>query len=422
MRNSMKFFITVYLLSLSVLGISQEYITIESCRQWARENYPLIRQHELIRQAEQFNLENAGKGYLPQVGVNVQATLQSEVTRFALVLPGVDLPELSKDQYQAAVEINQHIWDGGVIRSGKQVVKARADADIEQLESDLYTLKDRVNQLYFGVLLQNELLKQNVILQEELGINLKKIDVLIKNGVANRSDQESMMVELLDARQKAMELEAGRMAYCRMLGSLTGKVVNEHTRLQIPVAGDTLLSVINRPELNFFAAQKRFFENQSAQVKAGTMPRIGFFLQGGYGRPGLNMLEDRFKAFAIGGFRLSWNLGSFYTLNNDRRKIENSWQGVDVQRETFLFNTELQLLQQNTEIHKMEGLIQSDAEIVRLRSNIKQAAEVKLENGVISVTDLIREINAEDRARQTGAIHRMQRLLAICNYHWIYGL
>ena len=146
------------------------------------------------------------------------------------------------------------------------------------------------------------------------------------------------------------------------------------------------------------------------------MPRVGAFLQGGYGRPGLNMLDDGFNSFYMAGVRLSWNMGKLYTLKNDRKKVETARRSVEVQRETFLFNTRLQLMQQNTEIKKITDLMKADEDIIRLRTNIKQAAEVKLENGIISVTDLIREINSEDMAKQTAATHRIQQLQAIYNY------
>mgnify|MGYP001249762367 FL=1 len=146
------------------------------------------------------------------------------------------------------------------------------------------------------------------------------------------------------------------------------------------------------------------------------MPRIGAFVQGGYGRPGLNMLEDSFNPYYVAGVRLSWNMGKLYTLKNDRRKVSTNMQQIEVQRETFLFNTSLQLMQQNTEIQKIADLMKADDEIIRLRTSIKNAAEVKLANGVISVTDLIREINSEDLAKQAAAAHRIQHLNAVYNY------
>lgn len=410
------------LLPGSVKG--QEEVTLAQCYEWARANYPQIRRYGLIGQAEQYNLSNAAKGWLPQLTLNAKATYQSEVTKLpfdteklSAVMPGLDIPTLSKDQYQVVAEVNQSIWDGGTIRTTRQLTKAQAASDREQLESDLYTLNDRVNQLYFGCLLQEELIRQNTLLQKELQINIDRIAAMMENGVANLSDRESMEVELLNARQKAIELKASKVAFARMLSALIGKPYDKDRRLAVPtVPGRTLPGEINRPELKALDAKSFLLELQNKQLTSGLMPRVGAFVQGGYGRPGLNMLEDSFNPFYIAGVRLSWNMGKLYTLKNDRRKVTTRLQQVEVERETFLFNTSLQLMQQNTEIQKMSDLMKADDEIIRLRTSIKKAAEVKLANGVISVTDLIREINAEDLAKQAAAAHRIQHLHAVYNY------
>ena len=402
---------------------AQETATLSQCYEWAHANYPQVRQYKLIEQTEQYNLSNAVKGWLPQLAVNAKATYQSDVTKLpfdtdklAAVIPGIRIPTLSKDQYQVVAEVNQTIWDGGAIRSTRQLTEAGAVADREQLKSDLYALNDRVNQLFFGCLLQDELIRQNGLLQKELQINIDRISAMMANGVANQSDRESMEVELLNARQKEIELKAARSAYGKMLSVLVGRP--DGLVLETPsLPGRASLSpVIDRPELRALDAKSNLLELQNKQLTAGLMPRVGAFFQGGYGRPGLNMLEDSFNPFYMAGVRLSWNMGKLYTLKNDRRKIATNRQAVEVQRETFLFNTRLQLTQQNTEIRKMTDLMKADDEIIRLRTSIKQAAEVKLANGVISVTDLIREINAEDLARQSAATHRIQQLQSIYNY------
>lgn len=402
----------------------QETITLAQCYEWARANFPQIHQYGLIGQTEQYNLSNASKGWLPQLSVNAKATYQSEVTKLpfdsemlSAVMPGMNIPTLSKDQYQIVGEVNQNIWDGGTIHTTRQLTKAQAAADREQLESDLYALNDRVNQLYFGCLLQEELIRQNALLQKELQINIDRITAMMENGVANQSDRESMEVELLNARQKEIELKASRVAFGRMLSALIGKPYDKDRVLVVPsVPGNPLSAEIDRPELRALDAKSHLLDVQNKQITSGLMPRIGAFVQGGYGRPGLNMLEDSFSPFYMAGVRLSWNMGKLYTLKNDRRKVSTSIQQIEVQRETFLFNTSLQLMQQNTEIQKVADLMKADDEIIRLRTSIKNAAEVKLANGVISVTDLIREINAEDLAKQSAAAHRIQHLNAIYNY------
>lgn len=413
------YFIFVIFILASKLA-AQENVSIEQCYQWAKANYPLIKQYRLIEQSEQFNLSNAGKGYLPQFSLNAKATYQSDVTKLPIDIPisGLVIPTLNKDQYQVVAEVNQTVWDGGVIRSNKDVLKAKARTEIGQVETDLYTLNQRINDLFFGILLQNELLRQNVILQNDFRVNIDRIKAMITNGVANQSDLESMTVELLNAHQKEIELQAARKGYIQVLSALTGQPIGETSTLVIPVVQNDLSLEIHRPELDLFNQQIQLVKMQDKQISAGIMPRIGLFMQGGYGRPGLNMLSDDFDAFYIGGIRLSWNLGKLYTLKNDRRKLETDCKTIDVQRETFLFNTRMQLTQQHTEIEKINKLIQTDAKIVALRTSIKKSAEVKLINGVISVTDLIHEINAEDLSRQTEASHRIQRLMAIYNYKY----
>lgn len=403
--------------------VKAQTISITECYAWARKNYPQIHQHGLIDQTERYNLSNAGKAWLPQVSVNAKASYQSEVTKLPFdgkqissMMPGTEIPVLSKDQYQVVAQVDQAIWDGGSARSNRALTRAEATANREQLESELYAVNNRVNQLYFGCLLQDELLRQNAILQKDLQTNIERIQSMMANGVANQSDLESMEVELLNVQQKAIELKASRKAFRQMLAAFIAQPLTEQTVLKTPDSPETISTRINRPELRALDARSAFLETQHKQLTAGLMPRLSAFVQGGFGRPGLNMLENGFEPFYIAGVRLSWNVGRLYTLKNDRRKIEVNRRTVDVQRETFLFNTRLQLLQQNTEIKKMTDLMQTDDSIIRLRSSIKKAAEVKLENGVIAVTDLIREINAEDMAKQTAITHRVQRLMSLYNY------
>ncbi|MDR2496009.1 MAG: TolC family protein [Tannerellaceae bacterium] len=404
-------------------------ITLVQCYEAARNNYPLVKQYGLIDQTEGYNLSNAAKGWLPQLAVNARASLQSDVTtmpfdadRMAAVIPGFSIKTMSKDQYQLTAELSQAIWDGGTIAAVKNMASAQAKAERAGIASELYALNGRVNGLYFGRLLQDELLKQNAILQSELLTNIEKVTAMIANGVANESDRESLRVELLNAQRAAIELQASRKAYVSMLASLTGLSIGDETALALPkLPGLPLSTDIMRPELAALDAQDVLISSQNKRIHAGTMPRLGLFVQGGYGRPGLNMLSNTFEPFYIAGIRLSWNIGSFYTLKNDLHKTEASRRTVDVQRQTFLFNTGLQLLQQKTEVMKMEELIRADREILDLRASIKKAAEAKLANGVISVTDLIREINAEDLARQTAATHRIMQLIAVYNYMYAQG-
>lgn len=419
----MKSYLWLLLLLLPETMGAQQRATLVQCYQWAEANYPQIRQYGLIDRAEKYDLSNTGKAWLPQLNITAKATYQSDVTKLPIDLSqlpvDIAMPTLSKDQYQVAAEVAQMIWDGGATRAGRALTKAEAEADRKQLQSELYTLKERVNQLYFGCLLQDELLRQNRLLQKELQINLNRVKALIVNGMANESDRDLLEVELLQVRQRETEIKTERMAYIRMLAYFTGQKELEEAEFVKPeLPADHLPGTIYRPELEALQAKSLYVESQNKLITAGLMPHFGAFVQAGYGRPGLNMLEDKFNPFYIAGVRVNWNLGKLYTLKNDRRQVEVARRKLDVTRETFLFNTQMQLISQNEEIRKLTQLMQSDDAIMRLRANVKKAAEAKLANGVITVSDLIREINAEDMARQTAVIHQTQHLMAI--YQFMY--
>jgi outer membrane protein TolC len=390
-------------------------ITLDKCREEARKNYPLVKKYGLIEQSKMYSLHNAQKGYLPQIQANVRATYQSDVTAIPISLPAnMEIPTLAKEQFQAVVEANQLIWDGGIIRSQQEITKAGSEVENRQLEVELYTLNERVNHLFFGILMIDAQLEQNHILHDELERNRLMIGSYIENGIANQADIDAVKVEQLNALQIRTQLKSMRTAYLKMLSIMTGLTIDEQTHLVRPrVDADFMPSGVNRPEIHLFDAQNHFFDSKKAMIKSTYMPRLGLFVQGGVGRPGLNMLENAVKPFYLGGVRLSWNFGALYTQKNDLRKITTDKNMVDVHREVFLHNIELALAQENQDIKRLRELMKNDAEIISLRENIRKAAEAKVANGTLTVTELMREIAQEDLARQNQAIHEIDLLIAI---------
>jgi outer membrane protein TolC len=392
-------------------------LTVEACYEKARNNYPQIRQYELTEKSKEYDLANANKGYLPQFSLSAKASWQSETVELPFSIPGIEFDGLPKDQYQVAVEVNQTIWDGGTIRSQKKITNYSSEVEKQKIEVELYALRERVNQLFFGILLLNEQLKQVDLLQEELKNSYNKISSLIESGLSNQSDLDVIRVEQLKANQRKTELQTTTKAYKEMLSFFIGETVSETTELIKPeiLFSENTIQTNNRAELLLFDAQNNLFDSHKKSLNAFSMPKIGLFAQAGYGQPGLNMLKDEFSPFFIGGIRLNWNLGNLYTNNNSHRKIELSKQNVQIQRDIFLFNTNLKISQQSSEIRKMQEVIRSDDEIIMLRRNIKEATRIKMENGILSTTDLVREINAENTAIQGKILHEMQLLINIEN-------
>ncbi len=396
---------------------SQAQITLESCRQKAQTNYPLVRQYELIEKTKEFSVSNAAKGYLPQFSLSAKATYQSDATTINLKIGDFALNRVApKDQYQAMVELNQHIWDGGNIHSQKELAKANSDVDREKLNVDMYALIERVNDLYFGILMLDEQLTQNTLLLDDLERTHKQISAYVANGVANSADLDEVKVEHLNALQKRTELKSSREAYVKMLSVFTGEEIAETALFAKPVetvAPLTDPTDFRRPELSWFEAQNGRLDVNEQMLQARNMPRLGLFVQGAYGNPGLNMLKDKFETYYIAGVKLSWNFGGLYTLKNDKKQIQVNRAQLDSNRDVFLFNTRLQATQQNSAINSVRALLDKDDEIIALRTNIRKAAEAKVSNGTLAVTDLLREINSENKARQVKALHEVQLLMNI---------
>ena len=373
------------------------HITLEECQQKTQDNYPLVRQYDLVEKTKEYNLENAARGYLPQFALSAKASYQSDVTELPIAIPGVDIKGMAKDQYQVMLELQQQIWDGGGIRMQKKKATAEAEIDREKLNVDMYALNGRVNDLYFGILMLDE------------------ITAYVENGIANQADLDAVKVEQLNTRQKRVELTSSRMAYLKMLSLLMGEVLSPETVLEKPVPQNELSAVseIRRPELSWFDAQGAGLQVQEKALNVRHLPHFGLFVQGAYGNPGLNMLKNEFSPYYIAGVRLSWNFGSLYTLKNDRRVIENKRQQLDSNRDVFLFNTRLEMTQQDQSVRSLEKQMQDDDEIIRLRTNIRRAAEAKVANGTLTVTEMLRELTNESLARQAKAMHEIQRLMGI---------
>lgn len=405
--------ITLFLSFTLIASLASAQISLEDCQRKTQNNYPLVRQYDLIEKTKEYTLANASKGYLPQFALSAKATYQSAVTEIPVQIPGINVKGLPKDQYQVMLELRQNLWDGGAIRSQKELAKAASDVDREKLNVDMYSLNERVNQMYFGILLLDEQLAQNKLLQEQLGRSFSQVTAYMENGIANQADVDVVKVEQLNTKQKCIELTTTRQAYIDMLSLLVGEGIAPGTQLLKPQEEEPAVTDINRPELLWFEAQTGRLQVQEASLKNRYMPNFGLFVQGAYGNPGLNMLKDEFTPFYVAGVRMSWNFGSLYTLRNDRRMIENSRQQLDSNRDVFLFNTRLQVTQQNSAVLSMRKQMVDDEEIIRLRTNIRKAAEAKVANGTLTVTEMLREITAESLARQTKALHEIQLLMNI---------
>ena len=398
---------------------AQAQLTLDDCRQMAREHYPEIRQYDLIRQTELYNLSNAARAWIPQVALSAQATWQTDVPTFPDVLTGMlarqglEIPGLQKDQYKVGLELNQTIWDGGKSAADRSMARAEAAEQRSTADVEMYTLEGRIDELYFGILLLDERIAQTRLTQDLLRSNLAKVEALQRNGVAMQSDADVLEAELLTVGQQLGQFEASRESYRSMLGLFIGEALGDRTLLR-PAVVEPPMGGNERPELSLFAARIDRLAAQERLVKSASMPRLGLFAQGYYGYPGLDfmqgMMNDNWSWNALLGVKLSWNFGAYYTQKNNLDKLRNSRLQVEVQRDIFLFNTQLQSTQENGNVARLRRALADDDRIVALRRSVREAAESKLRNGVIDTHDLLLKITDEANASMARSMREIELL------------
>ena len=414
-----------YMLVLAAILASQylpaQTLTLDRAIEQAREQYPLLRQKSLLKQTAELHLDNLSKAYWPQLQLNAQASYQSDVTELSVPIPGFKMDPVSKDQYKLVADLNQLIYDGGIIRTQKELNELQAVAEDQKLEVELYQLNERVTQIYLGILLLDKQLEQNNLVQQDLQSAIATLEAQVENGLVLPSHLYTVKAEALKADQKLITLQSNRKGLLDVLGLFLNESLPGDIELAMPVLSTTSNQNIRRPELKSFNDQESILIHQKKLVGAKLRPKTSAFLQAGYGRPGLNMLKNEFDPFYIVGVRFNWNFGGLYTASNERKLLDINRQSIDIQRQVFLLQTEMKQKQQLAEVEKWNRIIATDREILDLRTKIKVSAKAQLENQVITAADFLREVNAEDAARQNLFLHELELLLARINYDLITG-
>lgn len=424
----------------------KDRLTLEQCYQLGEANYPLTRQRQLIEKTRDYTIANIARGIYPQLTVNGTATYQSDVTKIAIPpISGynIKIPAVPKDQYKLYGEVSQTLTDFGINKQRRAISRTDAELQEANLNSDLYALKDRINQLFFGALLIDGQLQQNELAAQDIRTGIAKVEAAVRNGTDFNSSLNKLQAELLKTEQHSVELSASRAAYTDMLAFFINAPVDSTTVLVRPAepvepgvvgaavaggadvaggAGPVPTDSINRPELKAYDLQERSYAEQLRLTRLNLYPQVSAFFQGGMGKPNpVNFLSTSLSGYYLTGLRLTWTIGGTYTYKRDRLINANDQEMVKLQRSTFVFNTSLTLRQENADIRKYRALVKTDDDIVRLRESVGKTSAVQLQNGVISANDYLLDVNATAQARQDRVVHEMQLLLAQYNHKTTSG-
>lgn len=390
--------------------------TLDECIGWAYDNYPQIKEMSLIEMTKGIDLKNAAYAWLPHLNISGKATWQSEVVEMPMDIPGVDI-NIPHDQYGLTAEFTQQIWDGGTSRSQKELAEAGAEVKKTQLETNLWSIRSRVQNVFLGIILIDKQLKLNRLLRESLERSSEEVKSRMAAGVALPSDLDQVSVNILSCLQQRASLDADRKSYVKILGLLTGR---DMTDVELAVPQDAVNYVDDgardfetRPEMAFYAAQLKQNEFQRRQLNTLISPKLNLSLQGGYGRPGMNMLSGDFSGYFVAGLKLQWNIGALYTRGLDKRKVNADAQKIDLTRKSFIINSSVEAEQKNNAILKARDVLEKDSEIIGLRQRIRASGENQYREGTIKMNDYLSMLDEEYKAKANESMHEVQLMMAV---------
>lgn len=404
------------LAAIFAVHVASAQTTLDECIGLAYDNYPQIKEMSLIEMTRGIDLKTAAYAWFPHLNVSGKATWQSEVVEMPIDIPGMDI-RIPHDQYGLTAEFTQQIWDGGTSHSQRELAEAGAEVKKTQLETNLWAIRSRIQNIYLGIILIDMQMRLNDLLRENLERNSEEVESLINGGVALPTDLDQVSVNILSCLQQRASLEADRRSYVKLLGLMTGRDMTG-VELAIPQEAldfqdDGVRDFATRPEMSLYSAQLKQNDVQLRQLNTLISPKLNLSLQGGYGRPGMNMLSGDFSAYFVAGLKLQWNLGALYTRGMDKRKLKADAQKIDLTRETFLLNSSVEAEQKNNAIEKARDVLDRDSEILALRQRIREAGENQYREGTIKMNDYLSMLDEEYKAKANESMHEVQLMMAV---------
>ena len=409
-------------LFLSTTLFSQEKLSLETCYSLLNKNYPLANKTTLLAKQNELDLASIATKKLPKIEFGAQTTYQSDVTQMPIAIPNATVEPPNKDQYKATLSVNQLIYNGGLIDATLKVSEANLKAQQKQVEVNLYQLKKQVNSYFFSILLLNDKLQLLEAKETLLNAKLKEVQAGIKFGVLLPTSDSVLEAELLTVKQQFEDINVTKNSLIESLSQLIGAPISTESTFEKP----TFLTVndknIKRPELDLFHLKKEAIKTSENLILKQNAPNLVGFATGGYGNPGLNMLDNSFQTFYQVGIKLNWTVFDWNSNKKQRESILINNDIINTEQEVFQLNITIELLQKQTEINKLSSLIKLDEEIIELRKKIVASAASQLKNGVITSSAYITEITNLFEAENSMSAHKIELLLAKANYNTIKGI
>ena len=416
---TMRYIISMLVFSSGIcLGQPADTLDLFECQRSAIENHPSFKQKELYAKSEELKIRNHATNWYPKMDLNGKYTWQNEVVELPLPveIPGFETPLMPHYNYKLSLDIQQTIFDGGITRSSKELEASELLVRQQQVEVNLNQLKEQVNHLFFTILALQQQEKSIRIKLDDLEERHATLESGLKNEVYTEADLDIMQAEILKVKQMLSEIAITKSSVFQMLGRLTSMDIADDAVLVMPASDAVITSEVARPEQVLYDLQILNLDNSMDLMSKKRLPKAYVFGSFAYGNPGLNFFRDEFRGFYVVGAGLTWNIWDWSKTSRSKQELTIQQEIIRSRKEAFDQNLSIQLAERLAQITKYEEAVKRDKEIVDLREKISSSAASKLENGVITATDYLVELNEETEARIRLETHKIQLVQARIDY------
>lgn len=424
-RNSKYIFLLIIFFKIQISCAQESVLSLSQIQEEVQKNYPLLKGKELLSESSELNVENLKVSYLPRFFANGQVSYQSDVT--GISLPGVNAPVAPKDRYALNLDIEQLIFDGGKTKKRIEVEKKSSEVEINNIEIQMYQLRAKVNAAFYGIHLVR---KSKLILQDKqktISNRLQQIKSAVENGLVLSANLKVLQSELLLIDQQVQELNSMEESSFSVLSNLTGKKLSADIKLEETKYENILMSnseVIHklRPEYQMYSSQKSLLEAQKQLLKKDRSPVITGFGQVGYGNPTYNQLKDEFDTYYMLGAKISWNIFDWKLNQRKQKEIAIRKDLIDTKELSFTKNQLIEIGNETSKIRRFIILLEKDDAIIELQTAVSKSSASQLDNGVITSSDYLEDLNKEVQAKLNKEYHSIQLQQSIAEYNRIKGI
>jgi len=388
---------------------------LAALQQAAIDTDPRAAQVAILESQSALRQRNIAANWLPVVNVDGQTQYQSDVAHVPFTTPtGRPIFSPPKGTFDTGVRVDQRLFDP-TVSVQRQLERAQLAEQQARVRAVLFPLRQQVNEAFFSALaLQARAAALDAAITDLEG-RLRETAARVVEGAALAADAAAIEAALLERRQDALELQAGRRVALAHLADLTGVSIGEGDTLAVPRVDATVTrarqesaDVRARPEFAMYARTRERLMGQQALAAAQERPRVTTFGRVGVGRPGLNFASDAVEGYGLGGVRVQWNAWNWGVPARERAAL-NEQARIVAADEAALARTLRQAVRPDeAALDRLRDTVALDDRIIALREQVSQSTDVRFREGVVTVSDYLARVADLQRARMAKTDHEVQ--------------